>query len=161
MSSGIPLYLEYNFGVNIVKFGVLGTGLFFTTLMIGRFLGGMILNWLKPEKFFVITSILSILGILGLFLGNQTIAIISVIIIGLGFANVFPLIFSITIEHLPEKTNELSGLMVTAIVGGAFVPLLMGLLQDLTTISVGFLVPLAALIYIACLAFINFNQGKV
>src|SRR6056297_1763571 len=111
MSSGIPLYLEYNFGVNIVKFGVLGTGLFFTTLMIGRFLGGMILNWLKPEKFFVSTSILSILGILGLFIGNQWIAILCVVIIGFGFANIFPLIFSITIERLPEKTNELSGLM--------------------------------------------------
>ncbi len=160
MSSGIPLYLEYNFGIDIVKFGVLGTGLFFTTLMIGRFLGGMILNWLKPEKFFMITSLLSIFGILGLFLGNQGIAILSVIIIGLGFANIFPLIFSITIERLPEKTNELSGLMVTAIVGGAFVPLLMGFLQDLTTISIGFLVPLAALVYIALLSFKNFSSEK-
>ncbi len=161
MSSGIPLYLEDNFGIDIVKFGVLGTGLFFTTLMIGRFLGGMILNWLKPEKFFVITSLVSILGILGLFIGNQWIAILSVVIIGFGFANIFPLIFSITIERLPEKTNELSGLMVTAIVGGAFVPLLMGFLQDLTTISIGFLVPLAALVYIAILAFSNNRGGSV
>ncbi len=158
MSSGIPLYLEDNFGINIAKFGVLGTGLFFTTLMIGRFLGGMILNWLKPEKFFVITSLLAILGILGLFVGNQTVAILSVIIIGLGFANVFPLIFSITIEHMPEKTNELSGLMVTAIVGGAFVPPLMGYVQDLTTISLGFLVPLAAIIYISILSFNSLKQ---
>ncbi len=160
MSSGIPLYLEDNFGIDIVKFGVLGTGLFFTTLMIGRFLGGMILNWLKPEKFFIITSLMSIFGILGLFLSNPIIAIFSVIIVGLGFANIFPLIFSITIEHLPEKTNELSGLMVTAIVGGAFVPLLMGYLQDLTTISIGFLVPLAALVYIALLSFKNLNSRK-
>ena len=52
MSSGIPLYLESQFGINIAEFGLLGTGLFFTTLMIGRFLGGTILNWMSPKKVF-------------------------------------------------------------------------------------------------------------
>jgi fucose permease len=161
MSSGIPLYLEDNFGVNIEKMGVLGTGLFFTTLMIGRFLGGVILNWLKPQKFFIITSILGVIGILGLFVGTTTIAIISVIVIGLSFANVFPLIFSITVDHIPEKTNELSGLMVTAIVGGALVPPLMGFVQDQTTVSLGFLVPLAAFVYITYVAIKNLSITEV
>lgn len=161
MSSGIPLYLEDNFGVNIEKMGVLGTGLFFTTLMIGRFLGGVILNWIKPQKFFIITSILGVIGILGLFVGTTTIAIISVIVIGLSFANVFPLIFSITVDHIPEKTNELSGLMVTAIVGGALVPPLMGFVQDQTTVSLGFLVPLAAFVYITYVAIKNLSITEV
>src|SRR6056297_364687 len=161
MSSGIPLYLEDNFGVNIERMGVLGTGLFFTTLMIGRFLGGVILNWIKPQKFFIITTILAVIGILGLFVGTTTVAIISVIVIGLSFANVFPLIFSITVDHMPEKTNELSGLMVTAIVGGALVPPLMGFIQDLTTISIGFLVPLAAFVYITYVAIKNLSITEV
>ena len=135
--------------------GLLATGLFFTTLMIGRFLGGVILNWLKPQKFFIITSILAVFGILGLFVGTATVAVISVIIIGLSFANVFPLIFSITVDQMPEKTNELSGLMVTAIVGGALLPPVMGFVQDQTTVSFGFLVPLSALIYISYVAFKN------
>ena len=160
MSSGIPLYLEDNFGVNIEKMGVLGTGLFFTTLMIGRFMGGVILNWLKPQKFFIITSILAVLGILGLFVGTATLAIISVIIIGLSFANIFPLIFSITVDHMPEKTNELSGLMVTAIVGGALLPPLMGFVQDQTTVSLGFVVPLLALVYVTWVAFKNLSFEK-
>jgi fucose permease len=155
MSSGIPLYLEDNFGVNIEKMGVLGTGLFFTTLMIGRFLGGLILNWLKPQKFFIITSITGVIGILGLFVGTASVAVVSVIIIGLSFANVFPLIFSITVDQMPEKTNELSGLMITAIVGGAIIPPIMGFVQDMTTVSLGFLVPLAAFIYITGIAFKN------
>ncbi|HMA63462.1 MAG TPA: MFS transporter [bacterium] len=161
MSSGIPLYLEDNFGVNIERMGVLGTGLFFTTLMIGRFLGGVILNWIKPQKFFIITTILAVIGILGLFVGTTTVAIISVIVIGLSFANVFPLIFSITVDHMPEKTNELSGLMVTAIVGGALVPPLMGFIQDLTTVSIGFLVPLAAFVYITYVAIKNLSITEV
>lgn len=148
MSSGIPLYLEKTFGVDISTLGVLGTGLFFVALVTGRFLGSIILNTLSPQRFFRITSLISIVGILGLFTGIQGVAIASVFIIGLGFANIFPLIFSITVDAMPERTNELSGLMVTAIVGGAILPLLMGVVADAASIVGGFVVPLAALIYI-------------
>ena len=159
MSSGIPLYLESQFGIDIAKFGLLGTGLFFTTLVIGRGLGGVILNWMKPKKFFMITSVISIIAILGLFTGIVEVAVVSVIFLGLGFANIFPLVFSITVDHMPEKTNELSGLMVTAIVGGAFIPLLMGIVADFTSVLIGFVVPLIALIYILWTAMANFKKA--
>ena len=148
MSSGIPLYFESKFGVNIEKLGILGTRLFFTALVIGRLLGGVVLNWVRPKRFFIATTALSIVSILGLFAGIQWVSVVSVFIIGIGFANIFPLIFSITVDSMPEKTNELSGLMVTAIVGGAFIPLLMGFVADKTSVVTGFIVPLAALFYI-------------
>ena len=148
MSSGIPIYLESQFGINIAELGMLGTGLFFTTLMIGRFLGGVILNWISPQKFFVITVVISLVAILGLFTGIAGVVIVSVILLGLGFANIFPLVFSIAVDAMPEKTNELSGLMVTAIVGGAIVPPLMGLVADSTSVLLGFIVPLLAMVYI-------------
>ena len=66
----------------------------------------------------------------------------------MSIATIFPLVFSITVDHLPERANELSGLMVTAIVGGAFIPPLMGLVADSTSILLGFLVPLGCLVYI-------------
>lgn len=159
MSSGIPLYLESEFGINIAEFGLLGTGLFFTTLMIGRFLGGTILNWISPKKFFVITCVISIAAVLGLFTGNSTIAVISVILLGLGFANIFPLVFSITVDSMPEKTNELSGLMVTAIVGGAIVPPIMGIVADSTTTLLGFVVPLIAMVYIGWTSLVNLKRA--
>lgn len=152
MSSGIPLYLEKTFGVNIATLGVLGTGLFFMALVTGRFLGSLILNKLSPQRFFIITSLISIAGIIGLFTGVRSIAVTSVFIIGLGFANIFPLIFSMTIEAMPERTNELSGLMITAIVGGAILPVLMGALADGIGITGGFIIPLLALIYITGVA---------
>lgn len=155
MSSGLPMYLESEFGINIEKLGVAGTGLFFLTLMAGRFMGGIILNWIKPNQFLIITVIISILGIAGLFLKSEAIAIVSIVLIGLGFANVFPLIFSITVDRMPHRSNELSGLMVTAIVGGAFVPLLMGLLADNSSVMLGFLVPLACIVYIGYVALSN------
>ena len=53
---------------------------------------------------------------------------------------------------MPERTNELSGLMVTAIVGGAILPLIMGKLADVSNITIGLLVPLAGMLYIAYVA---------
>ena len=152
MSSGVPIYLESEFGVDISTLGVLGAGLFFLMLTIGRFAGGIILNWMNPKKFLVLTVLLAVIGIAGLFVGVQSISIASVILIGLSFANIFPLIFSITVDAMPDRSNELSGLMVTAILGGAILPLIMGVVADLTSSLIGFLVPLAAMLYIAVIA---------
>lgn len=157
MSSGIPLFLESKFGIDIESLGVAGTGLFFLTLMTGRFLGAVILNWMPAGKFLVTTVVLSIFGICGMFIGIESLTVLSIVVIGLGFANIFPLIFSITVDRMPERTNELSGLMISAIVGGAILPPLMGFIADMTSITVGFFVPLAGIGYILFLALKGLN----
>ena len=161
VSAGIPLYLNQRFDIDIQKVGLLGTGLFFTALTIGRFSGGVILNWIAPRTFFRVTCAVSVAGLLGLFAPDRTLALVSFFLVGLGFANVFPLVFSITVESLPEHTNELSGLMVTAIVGGAFLPPLMGLVADHSSVQLSFLVPLAALLYITWTAVMNRKPAGV
>jgi FHS family L-fucose permease-like MFS transporter len=155
VSSGIPLFLKESYKIDINSIGLLGTGLFFTALTIGRFSGGVILSWMPARKFFILTSAVSILALAGLFVPDRTVAVASFFVAGLGFANVFPLAFSITVETLPQYTNELSGLMVTAIVGGAFLPPLMGLVADHSSVQIGFVVPLLALVYIAWTAVMN------
>jgi fucose permease len=121
-------------------------------LTIGRLSGGVILNWVAPRKFALMTCGASIVGLLGLFVPDRTVAVASFFLVGLGFANIFPLIFSMAVESMPEHTNELSGLMVTAIVGGAFVPPLTGFVADHSTVQLSFLVPLAAILYIGAVA---------
>ena len=148
VSAGIPLYLKERFDIDINRVGLLGTGLFFTALTIGRFSGGVILNWVAPRKFFVATCAVSIVALLGLFVPDRTLALVSFFVAGLGFANIFPLVFSIAVESMPEHTNELSGLMVTAILGAACVPPLAGLVADRSSWQLSFLVPLAAILYI-------------
>ena len=155
MSSGIPILLSDKYGIDIQSLGVAGTGLFFLALVIGRFLGAIILNWITPRSFLLITVILSIVGSITILLGIKVLAIISIFFIGLGFANIFPLIFSITVDRMPERANELSGLMISAIVGGAIMPLMMGKLADMGGITVGLLVPLAGVLYIAYVALRN------
>ncbi|MBL7113762.1 MAG: MFS transporter [Bacteroidales bacterium] len=148
MSSGMALYLEEQFGLNIQEIGLAGTGLFFLAIMTGRFIGGIILNWLKAKHFLLISGLISLVGIAGLFLGIKSVGFISSFIIGLGFANIFPLIFSITVDKMPDRANELSGLMVTAILGGAILPPVMGLISDKSSVLMGMFVPLIALFYI-------------
>ncbi len=149
MSAKLPNYLEYKFQFNIEELGLIGTLFFFLNLMAGRFLGGVILNWISPKKFLIITALLSIVGLAGLFVSPDRVSgFISIALIGLGFANIFPLIFSITVDSMPDRTNEISGLMVTAIIGGAIVPIIFGAVADLFTLMAGFIVPVVCLIYI-------------
>ena len=153
MSAKLPNFLEAKFDYDIKEKGLFGTLFFFISLMTGRFLGGVILNWLSPKKFLVITSILAIAGIAGLYIASsQVMAFVFIFIIGLGFANIFPLIFSMTVDALPERSNEISGLMVTAIIGGAFVPILFGVVADLFGLMAGFLVPALCMAYILYIA---------
>ncbi|HTZ56585.1 MAG TPA: MFS transporter [Acidobacteriaceae bacterium] len=154
VSANIPLYLKERFGVDIEKLGLLGTGLFFAALTVGRFSGGVVLRWMAPKTFLRITAAASILGLLGLFVPSKIIATAAFALVGLGFANVFPLIFSMTVDRMPEESNALSGLLVMAIVGGAFLPPLMGFVSDATgSVRTGFLVPLAAIAFIAWVGF--------
>jgi MFS transporter, FHS family, L-fucose permease len=159
VSAGIPLLLKDRFGIDINREGLLGTGLFFTALTIGRFSGSVILTWMAPKRFLVVTCLLALAGLAGLFLPSATLAIASFFVAGLGFANIFPLVFSIAVEKMPSHTNELSGLMVTAIVGGAFLPPLMGMVADQTTVMAGFLVPIAAVGYITWVAVANLSAA--
>jgi fucose permease len=110
---------------------------------------------MAPRKFLLVTCGAAILGLLGLFIPVATVAAVSFFVAGLGFANVFPLVFSIAVDHMPERANELSGLMVTAIVGGAILPPIMGFVADHSTMLLGFLVPLAAIVYVAGIALAN------
>jgi fucose permease len=104
------------------------------------------------------TCILSVLAIVGLFVPQKTIAVASFFLVGLGFANIFPLVFSIAVDRMPRHTNALSGLMVSACVGGAIVPFIMGFVADRSSVQISFLVPLIALCYICVVAVFNLKS---
>ena len=106
---------------------VIGISWFFAGETISRFLGAVILNWIKPRIFLLLTTLVALVGVLGVLLApNLTVAFISILIIGLGCGNMFPIIFSLALEKMPDRANEISGLLVMAVSGGAFIPLVMG-----------------------------------
>ena len=106
---------------------VIGISWFFAGETISRFLDAVILNWIKPRIFLLLTTLVSLAGVLGVFLApNLTVAFVSILIIGLGCGNMFPIIFSLALEKMPDRANEISGLLIMAVSGGAFIPLVMG-----------------------------------
>ncbi|MCT4602623.1 MAG: MFS transporter [Marinifilum sp.] len=154
MSAKLPNYLEHKFNFDIKTLGLWGTLFFFLALMAGRFFGGIILNWMSPKKFLKITTLVALMGISGLFIApGSVMGFVAIFVIGLGFANIFPLLFSITIDAMPERSNEISGLMVTAIIGGAFVPVVFGAVADIFSLMAGFIVTLVCIGYILGLSF--------
>jgi fucose permease len=93
--------------------------------------------WMPPAKALLATTILAIVSLLGLFVPHQTVAIASFCLV----------VFSITIDRMPQPTNALSGLMVSAVIGGAVLPPIMGYIAARSSVWVSFLVPLAAIGY--------------
>ena len=136
----------------------LGNIILIIALFLGRFLGGLVLRKIDAKSFLLITVFISIIGNVLLFFPYTT--ILSFIFIGIGFANIFPLIFSIAIEHQPELTNEISGLMTTAIVGAAIVPVITGLAANAGP-KYAFIVTLACLIYLTIVSLRLLKTRKI
>jgi fucose permease len=107
-----------------------GPAAFFLLLTIGRLLGSAVLAIMTPRTCFRLSALLGVLGCAALMVDSQPLAYAGIVAAGLGFANIWPMLFSITVEERPERANELSGLMCMAISGGAIVPLVMGQLVD-------------------------------
>jgi MFS transporter, FHS family, L-fucose permease len=107
-----------------------GISTFFAGETVSRLIGAIILNWVKPRVFLLITALIALAGVAGVFVSPIfTVALVSIFIIGFGVGNMFPIIFSLSLEKMPDRANEISGLLIMAISGGAVIPLVMGLVS--------------------------------
>ena len=79
----------------------------------------------------------------------------SIIAVGLFNSVMFPTIFTLSIEQLGPLTAKGSGLLVMAIVGGALLPVLMGVLADSMGIHMAFIMPATCYLYIVFYGFIG------
>jgi len=148
MNSNIANFLQNQFGLTLER-ASLGISLYFTALMIGRFLGAVILNWISARWFLLSTSTLALISLIGMLLAPSIVVVqIAIFMVGLGSANLFPLIFSIALEKMPDRANEISGLMIMAVSGGAFLPPVMGMVSTNYGVKASFLVLVFAMIYL-------------
>jgi len=129
-----------------------GPALFFLLLTIGRLLGGAVLTVMSPRSCFRLSAFLGLAGAAAVMSGSPNLAIAGVFAAGLGFANIWPMLFSITVEERPKSANELSGLMCMAISGGAIVPLLMSRIVESGRSALAFAVPTACFAYLFLLS---------
>jgi len=148
MNTNIANYLQTSFGLTLEK-ATLGISIYFAALMISRFLGAVLLNWIDARKFLVATAALALLSVLVMiFAPSVMIARIAIFMVGLASGNLFPLIFAITLEKMPDRANEISGLMIMAISGGAIIPPLMGVMSANIGMIASLLVLVACMLYI-------------
>lgn len=107
------------------------TSLYFIFRTIGCFTGTFFLRIINNRLFFVISVVMMLLSMCGLLVGtSKLILYVSIALVGYGNSNIFSLIFAQALQNVPEKQNEVSGLMIMGLFGGTVFPLIMGLASD-------------------------------
>lgn len=120
------------------------TSLYFIFRTAGCFLGAFILSRMSAKIFFGISVAMMALAMVGLSLFHgKEIIYICIGLIGFGNSNVFSIIFSQAIQSMPQRKNEISGLMIMGLFGGTVFPLFMGFLSDAMASQLGAVIVLS------------------
>jgi len=153
----IPKFLMERCNILLDQAG-LGTSLYFIARTTGTFVGAILLIKFSGRNFLIISMIVAILGMLVmLMMSNLWAILVLIFILGFAVANVFSIIFSSALQKMPERANEISGLMIMGVAGGAVIPPLMGVVSDNLGQAGGLAVLLVVMIY---LLFTGFNLKK-
>ena len=132
-----PKIIMERLGLPLEKAGI-ATSIYFLFRTLGCFSGSFILAKFPLKKFFAISVSCMVLSIIGLFVCHTLAGLyVAIALVGFGNSNIFSMIFSRALLYLPEKNNEISGLMIMGLIGGTVFPLLMGVLSDALGTQIG------------------------
>ena len=114
------------------------TSLYFIFRTAGCLTGSLIMRVVKPRIFFAVSAVMMVASMVLLFVGTSSIALyVAIALVGFGNSNVFPIIFSQALVSVPDRKNEVSGLMIMGLFGGTIFPLLMGFATDACHLQAG------------------------
>lgn len=117
--------------------------------MVGRFVGSALLQKIKTHMLVTLCAIVAMVLTLTSMISFGHVAMWSILAVGLFNSILFPSIFTLGIAEMGPLTGEASGLLVIAIVGGAVIPEIQGVLADHIGIHHAFLVPVLCYMFIA------------
>ena len=107
------------------------TSLYFIFRTIGCLTGSFFLRVMNNRTFFIISVVMMALSMCGLFVGTEKwMLYIAIALVGYGNSNIFSICFAQALTSMPDKQNEVSGLMIMGLFGGTVFPLLMGFMSD-------------------------------
>jgi len=121
--------------------------------MVGRFIGSALLQKIRTGTLLGICAIMACLLVCTSMLTLGHVAMWSIIAVGFFNSIMFPSIFTLSIDGLGPLTGEGSGILVAAIVGGAIIPELQGVVADKIGIHHAFFLPAICYLYIMYFAF--------
>ena len=149
-----PKIIMERLGLPLEKAGI-ATSIYFLFRTLGCFSGSFILARFPLPKFFAVSVFCMVLSMIGLFVCHSLAGLyVAIALVGFGNSNIFSMIFSRALLYMPEKNNELSGLLIMGLIGGTIFPLLMGVLSDALGSQIGsVLVINIGVIYLIYLAY--------
>ena len=148
-----PKILMERLSMSLAEAGF-ATSLYFIFRTAGCLLGSFILQKLSAKSFFGFSVMMMLFAMAGLFVfEDKTMIYVCIALIGFGNSNIFPIIFSQALLHVPDKKNEVSGLMIMGLFGGTVFPLAMGVASDAVGQSGAVAVMTVGVIYLLAYTF--------
>lgn len=140
----------------------LGSSLYFVCRTAGALAGSFILAKMDDIAYFRINIMAALAAVFLLFFAESTAAIMILIgCIGFFCSSIFSVIYSQALKNRPDRANEISGLMITGVCGGAAIPPAMGVLTDAVGSQAGSIAVIAAcMVYLTCCAFCLKHEFK-
>ena len=135
-------------GLSVVEAGKYAS-FYWGGAMVGRFLGAVIMQKMAANKLLTFNALIAVILVLTAVMGTGELVMWSILAVGLCNSIMFPTIFSLAIKDLGQHTRQGSGILCMAIVGGAILPLIQGVLADSVGIQSAFIIPALCYAYIA------------
>lgn len=151
-----PKLLMEKLNISLADAGF-ATSFYFIFRTAGCLLGSFVLATFSNKKVFIVSVSMILLGILALFTADKIVIYCGIALFGLGNSNIFPVMFSQALLRQPTRNNEVSGLMIMGVCGGAVFPLVMGIMSDVIGGQVG-----AVLVLLFCVVYLlGFVSTKI
>ena len=116
--------------------------------MVGRFIGAYVMLKVQANRVLAFNASMSALFVVITMMTSGTVAMYSILAVGLFNSIMFPTIFSLAINRLGALSSRGSGVLCMGIVGGALIPPIQGLVADMTTLQISFFIPVLCYLYI-------------
>ena len=149
INTSAPEIMKEYFGMTPEDAGI-SLSIYFFFRLTGCLIGTFVLARWSGKRFFILSVLLMAVAITGLIaFHSKEVVYICIALMGLGNSNIFPVIVSQVLLRIPDRKNEVSGLMIMGLIGGSIFPLLMGKVSDMMGSQTGALIILGfAVLYL-------------
>ena len=132
---------RFNMTLNDAAFA---TSLYFIFRTLGCLTGSFFLRVLNTKLFFAISVLMMAAAMVWLGVGTRVGAVyVAIALVGYGNSNIFSMVFARALQSVPDKQNEVSGLMIMGLFGGTIFPLFMGFASDAMAQQLGAVIVMA------------------
>jgi fucose permease len=145
INTTLPKYLMESCGLELNK-AILGNSVYFFVRTLSAFVGGIILMKYSEYNFFKYSVWIAFAGLVCLLFPFSLIQLMTgVVVFGIGYANLFAILFSVALKLVPQKANEVSSLLIVGVSGGAIVTPLLGISSDIFSTQLAAIIILTAI----------------